>query len=286
MSKHVFEWSFLLSFNVFSLSLIIIISIMTREIEIEILDQSDVILFNLLKEKKRDIQKMIDDLSSLSFNYTSISMSSRSLESHERLQIKSQTSFSLFILFFCFALLQIMIEHINIKTRLKKVKVTSHSRSWHDITSTEIKAFIEILLYIKLKFMSRINDYWNSDSKHFIHVLIINCMNCYRWEQIKRFLKIFNLIQNENIDTRDSHWWKKLKFLITDFRIISKKYWTSDNHVSINEQLIDFRKRFVHTMQLICKAIEVSFKLYNLCQNNYFINFLFISKIWSQNMSI
>jgi hypothetical protein len=34
-------------------------------------------------------------------------------------------------------------------------------------------------------------------------------------------------------------------------------------------------------MQLTCKAIEMSFKLYSLCQNNYFIDFLFISKIWS-----
>ncbi len=32
-------------------------------------------------------------------------------------------------------------------------------------------------------------------------------------------------------------------------------------------------------MMLICKTAEVRFKLYNLCQNNYFINFVFIFKI-------
>jgi hypothetical protein len=35
---------------------------------------------------------------------------------------------------------------------------------------------------------------------------------------------------------------------------------------------------------LICKIAEVSFKLHSLCQNNYLIDFLFTSKIWSQNM--
>ncbi len=72
--------------------------------------------------------------------------------------------------------------------------------------------------------------------------------------------------------------------MIIDFRIISKKYWTSDSYLSIDEQLIDFRRRFAHTMMLICKTAEVSFKPYNLCQKNYLIDFLFTFKIWSQNM--
>jgi hypothetical protein len=102
---------------------------MTKEIEIEISNQSNVIFFNILKEKKRDVLKLIDELSSLSFNYVFISISSRSLVSHERLQIKSQTSFSLFTLFFCFTFLEIMIKHINIETQLKKVEIASHSKS-------------------------------------------------------------------------------------------------------------------------------------------------------------
>jgi hypothetical protein len=137
---------------------------------------------------------------------------------------------------------------------------------------------------MRVSHKTRAKDYWNRDSKRSIHVQIIDCMIFIRWEQIKRYLKIFNSLNDQKIDTRDSHWWKKLKFLITDFRTISEKFWTSDSHVSINEQLIEFQKRSVHTMQLICKTAEVSFKLYSLCQKNYLIDFLFISKIWSQNM--
>jgi hypothetical protein len=50
---------------------------MTREIEIEISDQSDLISLNILKEKKRDVQKLIDDLSAISSNYTLISVFQR-----------------------------------------------------------------------------------------------------------------------------------------------------------------------------------------------------------------
>jgi hypothetical protein len=259
---------------------------MIREIDIKISNQSDVISFNILREKKRDVQKLIDDLSAISSNYTLISMTQRDAISHERLRLKSQTSFSLFSLFICFSLLEIMIKNINIKVNLKRIEIIRYSRSWNDSTSTKIETFIEILLYMSLYFMSRINEYWNIHFKHVIHVLIVNCMSCQRWKQIKRYLKIFNLLDDEKVNIRDSDWWKKLNSLIDDFRKVSKKYWTSDSHVSIDEQLIEFRERFVHAMQLICKAIEVSCKLYSLCQKNYLIDFLFISKIWSQNMKI
>jgi hypothetical protein len=208
----------------FSSSFIIIINIMTREIEIEISDQSDVILSNILREKKRDVDKLINELFSISSNYISISISFRNLESHEKLRRKSQTSLLLFQLFFCSSLLQIMIDHTNIKISLKRVEIFDHVRSWHDITTAEIEAFVEILLYMNLSFRSRIADYWNYDLNRSIHLMIINCMSNKRWKQIKRYLKIFHSINDQTMNIKESHWWKKLKFLIIDFRKIFKKY--------------------------------------------------------------
>ncbi len=102
---------------------------MTREIEIEISDQSDVILSNILREKKRDVDKLINELFSIFLNYVSISISFKNLEFHEELRRKSQISFLLFQLFFCFSIFQIMIDHINIKISLKKVEIFDHVRS-------------------------------------------------------------------------------------------------------------------------------------------------------------
>ncbi len=228
--------------------------------------------------------KLIAELLSIFSNYFSIFIFYRDLISHEKLQSKKQTSFALFQLFFFSTLLEIMTNNINIKINLKRSQATHELRSWTDSTAIEIEAFVEILLCMSLAFMSRIRDYWNIDFSRSIYVMIVNCMIWQRWKQIKRFLKISNLIKNESMNTRDFHWWKKLKSLISDFRIIFKKYWTSDNHVSVDEQLIDFRERFAHAMQLACKTAEVSFKIYSICQDNYLIDFLFISKIRSQNM--
>jgi hypothetical protein len=56
-----------------------------------------------------------------------------------------------------------------------------------------------------------------------------------------------------------------------------KKVLTPGNHVSVDEQSIGFRERYVHAMQLAGKAAEVGFKLYSIYQENYLIDFLFTS---------
>jgi hypothetical protein len=118
---------------------------------------------------------------------------------------------------------------------------------------------------MKCNALSRIIEYWIININHVMHDMIINSMSRTRWEQIKRYLKIFNSFENQKIDTRDIDWWKKLESLTSEFRKISKTYWLFDNHVSVDEQLVKFKRRSCHTMQIISKATEVEFKLYSLC---------------------
>jgi hypothetical protein len=66
--------------------------------------------------------------------------------------------------------------------------------------------------------------------------MIINFMSRTRWEQIKRYLKIFNSLDDQKIDTRDIDWWKKLESLTSEFCKISKTYWLPESHVSVDEQ--------------------------------------------------
>jgi hypothetical protein len=103
--------------------------IMAREIEIEMSNQSDVIFSKILKSKKRDVHKLIDDLFSISSNYILIVISYRDSAFVEELQMKSQTSFVLFSLFFCSSLLAIMSKHINIKISLERAEVIDHVKS-------------------------------------------------------------------------------------------------------------------------------------------------------------
>jgi hypothetical protein len=58
---------------------------MTREIEIEIFDQSEVVSTNILKEKKRDVNELIAELLSIFSNYFFIFIFYRDFVSHEML---------------------------------------------------------------------------------------------------------------------------------------------------------------------------------------------------------
>ncbi len=93
-----------------------------KGIEIEISNQSDVILTSIAREKKRDVQKIIDDLSSCSVDYSLIRVLFRSSQFSDELRFKQQISISIFQFFIFFNLLEIMINSMNIKIDLKKVK--------------------------------------------------------------------------------------------------------------------------------------------------------------------
>jgi hypothetical protein len=199
--------------------------------------------------------------------------------SHSELHSEPQTPLSILHLFFSSFLLQIMADNTNIKAKVERAKATHHQNPWHDTNSAEIGEFVGILLYMGVFPMARNVDYWNHDSKRAVHNLIINCMSRPRWQQLKRYLKISNPLEDEKVDTRSFHWWKKLDPLITEFRMASKKWWIPGSHVSVDEQLVGFKGRSAHTMQLACKAAGVGFKLYSICQDNYLIDFLLTSKV-------
>jgi hypothetical protein len=129
--------------------------------------------------------------------YNLISILFREFTSHEKLLLNSQTSLTLFQLFFCSFVLQIMINHINMKIYLERVEVFMHARLWRNITSAKIEALVKILLYMSISYMSRTIDYWNLNSTRTIDALIVNRMSSKRWEQIKRYLKISNLVDDE-----------------------------------------------------------------------------------------
>ena len=163
--------------------------------------------------------------------------------------------------------------------RFEEKQKSRHERSWHDTSIVEIGAFLDVLLYMDINVLPRTRDYWNIDVMRSFHPLIVNCMGRIRWKQIKRFLKISNSLKNQKVDTRDPDWWKKLESLMTAFRKTSKTYWLPDNHVSINEQLVKFKRRSCHILQIACKAIGIGFKFYSLCQENFLYDFCLTSKV-------
>ena len=79
-----------------------------RDIEIKILDQSNVISVVIAKKKKLNVKKIIDDLFSLFFKYVFIDVLFRKSQPHELFKQKQQTFWFLFRLFIFFNMFQII----------------------------------------------------------------------------------------------------------------------------------------------------------------------------------
>ena len=251
--------------------------------EVEVPDQSDVVPSSILKEQakknKPNVQSIIESMPQPSSKYAPMIVPFRSPQAEETLIMTKQTPFSLFSLFFSFNLCETIAKNTNLKASKEYSRTTKYQRLWHDTVASEIGAFVGILLYMGYAQMPRITDYWNTNPQLAIHEMVIQAMGLKRWEQLKRFFKVSNLYEDEKIDTRGSDWWKKLEPLATNFRKASRKYWIPGSHLSVDEQLILFKGRSCHTMQIPTKAAGVGFKVYSLCQENYLFDFLFSSKV-------
>ncbi len=256
-----------------------------RDCEFEIFGESDALSFAVQKEanqkKKPTVHEVLETISTARESFSPLRIEARSPVSLVPDHI--QTSLQLFSLFISFNMRCIIAENINKNAIMKQKKEKiekqelKHCRAWRLTNDHEMRIFMKILLYMSLYHYLKYENYWNVQSTKSIFNEIIRAMSRERFSQILRYWKIFN--SNENLNFRESDFWKKLESLIFDIRKASRQYWKSDRNVSVDEQLILFRERFKHIMMLSTKAAEVSFKIYSLCQKNYMLDFLFMSKI-------
>ncbi len=184
--------------------------------------------------------------------------------------------FSLFIISF---MLEQIFKFMNMKTQ--KTKRTVKQRWWIFTSSVEIDVFVRILLFMNLQFINRRESYWDTHSDMHENFEISQTMTLTQFDQIKQFLKLFN--SNSNSESQNSDyeklWTAKLKSFSTLFQQICKQYLHSDWNMSVDEQLILFKNRFKHIMNILSKKVDREFKIYCLCSENYLYAFMYASKI-------
>lgn len=90
-------------------------------------------------------------------------------------------------------------------------------------------------------------DYWNTRKDKSIYFSIQEAMAQRRFEQIKRYFRISNHLEDPH--STSPHWWKKQEPLATDVRTVSAKCWDAGSHVSVDRQAIGFHGRSLSTMQ-------------------------------------
>jgi hypothetical protein len=119
--------------------------------------------------------------------------------------IDSSSPENLFSLFFTDSVLNRIVRCTNLnaeKVRVDPVATKAKNIRFHDslnqlpwklVTSSEILAYLRILIYMGIHVKPHINDYWNiSEEDRPIHQPVRKTMSIHRWKQINRYLHIWN----------------------------------------------------------------------------------------------
>ena len=101
-------------------------------------------------------------------------------------------------------------------------------------------------------------------------------MSLRRWQVIKRYFKISNPLTDPTPNS--SNWIHKIQPFLEAFEQASLLNLAPGRDVSINEQLILFKGRSIHSMRIDNKKAGQGFKVYTLCHGNYVIGLNFTSK--------
>jgi hypothetical protein len=127
----------------------------------------------------------------------------------------------------------------------------------------------------------QISQYWNIDlNLGPIHTVSLH-LPFYRFEQLKRFLHI----SNPNTDKQNGFdlpnneiWWYKLEPLASSLQSSFQRYYSPSSEVSIDELIVRFFGRSLHTYKMPNKPIKQGYKIYGIADHGYIYNFLWSSK--------
>ena len=154
----------------------------------------------------------------------------------------------------------------------------SHTKQWGDITRSELKAYLSMLIHMGITPAPNHEYYWNKDDKFRMRG-IADVMPRDRFLQIKRFLYFNDYSEAKQSEDR----LRKLKMIYASISQSCVNYWASTTHLSIDESMIAYTEDNVDIVYMPRKPIKNGFKMFVLADfNGYVMNF-FPSFIYSKN---
>ena len=133
------------------------------------------------------------------------------------------------------------------------------TRPWFDTTGEKMGVFLGVLLLQGEAKLGSTKNYWKCQTDRGCVPAIHYAMSLVRWHQIRRYLKISN--PTTDLDSKGSDCYTKVEPLYSNFVAASQSYLKPGRHVSVDEQLIIFKVRSRHSMQIGTKAAGVGFKI-------------------------
>ena len=141
-----------------------------------------------------------------------------------------------------------------------------HQRKWHNLTRNELLVWIGTLIYMGRHPEHNTEYYWRPEMHHFGRYMGKN-----RWEQIHRFFTI-------SLRDRDQQpWYYKLEPVLSTIRTNIASAVSPASWIAVDEIMVAFKGRSIHTVKVKNKPITEGFKIWALGFNGYIYAFRFYS---------
>jgi len=98
-------------------------------------------------------------------------------------------------------------------------------------------------------------------------------MSLTRYQQIKRYFHV----SDPTIELDQKHWYEKLNLLANQLQESFEKYFLLGMKVAIDEMIVRFCRRTLHTLQVKNKSIKQRYKIFALCSHGYTYGLLWYS---------
>ena len=76
----------------------------------------------------------------------------------------------------------------------------------------------------------------------------------------------------------ENSWWFRIEFLITIIHEICQKYWISEVHLIVNENIIFYLEHIWHAIKTSYKFIKQDYKIWALADFDYIFSWFWYSK--------
>jgi hypothetical protein len=149
------------------------------------------------------------------------------------------------------------------------------AKDWRPTTAAELKVFVGLVIYMGVFSSARERDYWTKDAEFPQHCIARFVRNK-RFRSLRRFFHVSPPIK-QRLPRKDCI--KKLQPLSNILKQRYQQYCTPATPVAVDEMVVRFQGRSVHTSVIKGKPIPEGYKILALCERGYTYSFMYTSRV-------
>ncbi len=124
---------------------------------------------------------------------------------------------------------------------------------------------------MKIQSLQELSDHW-----YHLKFPVADCFTERCFKQIWYAFIIWNF--NTSLKQSEDSWWFRVESLATTICKTCQKYWISEAHLTVNENMISYLEHTQHVIKASHKPIKQDYKIWALADLDYIFNWLWYSK--------